>query len=118
MAYRITMSELGIANDDTAFEGRTPADILNQLVPHLKEHHGIELPDMGDYLTGGAGAILPARANAALPEDRGVIVPAPVPNDEDDAGVRLIMTRLAEKLNMRDSGLRADSDLDPRSTTG
>lgn len=118
MAYRISMSELGIANDDTVFEGRTPADVLNELVPYLKKQHGIDLPDMGDYLTGGRGAILPARAHAALPEDRGIMIPAAAPDSEEDAGVRLIMTRLAEKLNMRDSGLSADSDLNPDATAG
>lgn len=114
MAYRISIDELGIANDNAVITGETPGDVWRRVSEHLKDKHKIKLPDMDDL--GGEAALFPVVPrfdNAAVAGQQGPVIAAAGRFDtEDSPEVGMIVTRLVEKLHVgqQDSG---SSDIVP-----
>ena len=110
MAYRISMDELGIAGDNTVFEGAAPGDVWRKVAAHLKQTRGINLPDADDIFD-PQGGILPVRIDSSVITGQagtttaaGLVANRIPGDDEDDRGANLIATRLIEKLRMGTSG--------------
>ena len=91
---RIHCSELGIANCDWVASGETPGDVIDEVVAHVRDLHGIDMPDTETILEGD-------------------YVENPV-LDDAEAGAVLIIRRLRETLGL---GPRAD-EVDAWPTTG
>ena len=101
MTYRISMEELGIAGDNTVFQGATPGDVWEQVAARLKDKHGITLPKVDDTLSGNEGGFIPPRFDNAIPGQPTPVTPTVVDLDsEESRGAALIATRLLEKLRM------------------
>jgi predicted small metal-binding protein len=54
MAIELSGKDLGVAGCDWSASGETPADVLEQLVDHLRHEHDINLPDAETILEGKA----------------------------------------------------------------
>jgi hypothetical protein len=106
MAYRISMEELGIAGDNSVFEGAAPGDVWRKVAEHLKKTRGIKLPDPGDVFGADGGFLPPRFDNAIAGQQSPVIAPVIKPGEgtEDATGVNIIVTRLLEKLRMGQAG--------------
>jgi hypothetical protein len=63
MAYRVDCSDLDIVGCDAVFEGETPADVLDQARPYLKDH-GVDLPNNELILQTGVNPLNEAYATA------------------------------------------------------
>jgi hypothetical protein len=105
MAYRVSINELGVVNDNTIIEGPTPGDVWRRVVEHLKDKHGIKIPDLDDI--GGESTVfaVPRFDNAAVAGQQApVAAAARWFEDDDDGQSRLIVTRLIEKLHVGQQG--------------
>lgn len=49
---RIHCSELGVADCDWVASGETPGEVLDQAVAHLRDEHGLDMPDPETILEG------------------------------------------------------------------
>jgi predicted small metal-binding protein len=92
---RIHCSELGIANCDWIASGETPGDVIDEVVAHLRDDHGIDMPDTETILEGN-------------------YIENPVMDDADE-GVVIMIRRLRETLGLerRTTGLDAPSVMAP-----
>jgi hypothetical protein len=120
MAFRISMGELGLANDHTVIEGDTPGDVWRRVQEYLKDKHKIKLPAMDNL--GGEG-IFPAVTrfdNASVAGQQGPVV-APASHvargDDDTAEARMIATRLLEKLHVGQQGSGSSDTIPPGGTS-
>lgn len=108
MAYRVSMAELGVANDNTVIEGETPGDVWTRVREELKDKHHISIPDLKDL--GGEAAVFPgtpAFDNAAVAGGQGAVaVTSGRSISDDNAETTMIVTRLIDKLHLgpRSSG--------------
>ena len=103
MAYRVSMEELGVADDNAVFQGATPGDVWRQVAEHLKKTRGLNLPDVGDAFGDVSPGILPPRFDNAIPGQQSpVLAPLvnPAEGSDKELGVELIVKRLLEKLRM------------------
>ncbi|MGE5601750.1 MAG: hypothetical protein ACM30E_01790 [Nitrososphaerales archaeon] len=115
MAYRVSIDELGVANDNTVIEGETPGDVWRGVQKHLKDEHNIKIPDLEDL--GDEGIIFPGAArfdNNAVAAGQQAPVAVGVGNFDTDenAESRVIVTRLVEKLHVGQQG-SGSSDIVP-----
>ena len=55
MTWKIEGSELGIEDCDFTVSGDKVDEILRQMVDHLRDEHGIDMPDVDVILEGKAG---------------------------------------------------------------
>jgi len=92
---RIHCSELGIADCDWVASGETPGDLVRDVVAHLGDDHGVDMPDAETILEGN-------------------YIEDPVMGDKDE-GAAIIVRRLREALNIepRVEGLDAPSVMAP-----
>jgi predicted small metal-binding protein len=81
--YRVSGADLGIANCDFVAEGETPADVVAQMVDHLRSEHDIDMPDTETIMSDDFDLDM-------LFKDR-------------DEGARLVVDRLREELNVTPS---------------
>lgn len=113
MAYRISIAELGIANDNTFFEGATPGDVWQQVREHLNDKHNIKIPELED--AGGAGGILPIPprfdSNSIVGQQGPAVATGRIGGDEDSQAA-VIVTRLVEKLRVGEQA-SGSSDIVP-----
>ena len=100
MAYRISIAELGVANDNAVIEGETPGDVWRQVKQHLKDEHKIKLPDLEDVGGEGLFPVVPRFDNAAVAGQQGPVIATAGRFESDDREVQTIVTRLIEKLRM------------------
>lgn len=107
MDYRLSMEDLGIANDSTVLEAETPGELVEKVVEHLRAEHDIDMPD-ADAIMGGAGratlavggaGLNPVTSASGTPSVAGVVVGGGL-DDIDDAAV-IIVSRLREILNLQ-----------------
>jgi hypothetical protein len=115
MAFRVSIAELGIVNDDAVIEAATPGDVWRQVSKRLKDKHNIKLPALEDL--GGEAALFPVLSrfdNAAVAGQQGPVIATAAGrfNDLDNGEVRVIATRLLEKLRAGQQG-SASSDIVP-----
>jgi len=91
MAREFSCSALGVANCDYVARGEAAADVVEDMVEHLEDEHGIDMPDTEDIM-GGIDY-----------EDKvfGSIDPA----------AALIVRRMRETLNIQDENV--GDDLEP-----
>lgn len=53
MTYQVACNEdLGIAGCDFVADGEVPGDVLEELLPHLRQEHGLSMPDANAILEG------------------------------------------------------------------
>jgi hypothetical protein len=114
MAYRVTMEELGVVNDQAAFEGQTPGDVWRRVKEHLKDKHNIKLPALEDL--GGETVLFPVVPRldgaAATGQQAPAIAAAGASDTDGSDEARLIATRLLEKLHAGEQG-SGSSDIVP-----
>ncbi len=105
MAFRIAISELGVANDSSVIEGPTPGDVWRRVAEHLRDKHKIKIPDLEEL--GGESRVfaVPRFDNAAVAGQQAPVAAVAAGfDDDDDAPARLIVTRLLEKLHAGQQG--------------
>jgi hypothetical protein len=113
MAFRISIAELGVANDNSIIEGATPGDVWRRVREHLHDKHDIDIPELDDVGGEGLFPVVPRFDNAAVAGQQGAVVATAGRFDtEDDAGSNVIVTRLIEKLRMGQQG-SGSSDIVP-----
>ena len=103
MAYRVSMDELGVTDDNAVFEGATPGDVWRQVAEHLKKTRGIKLPDVGRRIGGDVspGICRPALTTRSPGSKARCSPPLVNPaRDRTRSWGQLIVTRLLEKLRM------------------
>lgn len=101
MAYQIAMSELGIAGDDTIIRGATPADVVEDVVEHLRTQHDLDMPDAREILSDPASVRwVPPNVEPGMPRTRGAVPVDPTDSGAENPGVQLVITRLREKLRL------------------
>lgn len=83
MAIELSGQDLGIANCDWSATGETPADVIEQMVNHLRQEHDIDMPKTETIMEGRA-------------------TDDPIMEDVDDR-VRLIIRRIHAELDMPES---------------
>lgn len=115
MDYKLSMADLGVANDSTVLEAETPGELVEKVVEHLRAEHDIDMPD-ADVIMGGTGGVTtlavggaglnPVTTSGSPAPVGGVIIGEPL-DDIDDAAV-IIVSRLRELLNLQ----HLDDDLD------
>jgi hypothetical protein len=101
MAYKVSMAELGVADDPAVIEGQTPGDVWRGVSVHLKDKHKIKLPDLEDL--GGETALFPVMPrfdNASVAGQQGPMIATAGRFKTEDAEVEMIITRLIEKLHV------------------
>jgi hypothetical protein len=102
MAYRVSIAELGVANDNTVIEGATPGDVWRQVQKHLKDKHKINVPDIDDL--GDRGMVFPAGTNLNNSVTSAGQPPIAATGGRVDTGesaeTAMIVTRLVEKLHL------------------
>jgi hypothetical protein len=101
MAYRVSITELGVLGDDTMIEGDTPGDVWRRVAKRLNEKHNIKLPDLEEL--GGEATLFPVVPrfdNAAVAGQQGPVIATATRRLDgvEDPGIRVIVTRLFEKL--------------------
>lgn len=79
MTKRISGIELGVADCDFVAEGKSAGDVVEIMVEHLRDEHGLDMPDADTILEGN------------VKED-------PLASVDED--VALVIERLTEKLNL------------------
>jgi predicted small metal-binding protein len=52
MTIELTYVELGVKDCDLTASGETPGEVVTQIVGHLEDEHGIEMPDVDSILKG------------------------------------------------------------------
>jgi predicted small metal-binding protein len=77
----IHCSELGVHECDFVAQGETPAEVVEQVVEHLRSEYGIDLPDAEEILEG------------RTPTDR-------LMEGRIDKDAALLVTRLREQLGI------------------
>lgn len=80
---RITCDDLGVKGCDLVAEGETPADVVEQVVEHLRSEHDIDMPDAEGIL------------------NKSILEPTHIPGAEPDKDVQLVVRRLREKLGIK-----------------
>ncbi len=117
MAYRISMAELGVANDSMIVEGETPGDVWRRVSEHLKDKHRISLPDLDDLGNEGLLPVMPRFDNASVAGQQGPIIATTgrLEGDENSEGA-LIATRLIEKLHLGRQGSGSSDVVPPGGT--
>ncbi len=114
MAYRVSIDELGIANDNTVIEGETPGDVWRRVQEELKDKHKIDIPDL-DQL-GDQGIIAPGIMqfdNSAVAGGQAPVVAGSGHfGNGDNLEARTIVARLLEKLHLGQQG-PGNSDILP-----
>jgi hypothetical protein len=101
MIYKLSMADLGIANDSTVLTGESPGELVERVVDHLRAEHDIDMPDadeiMGDF-TGTSGLL--GVPGGGFNSGQGVIAPVGAGSDHP-TDAQLIVQRLRELLNLR-----------------
>ena len=114
MAYRVSIGELGIENDNTVIEGETPGDVWRRVREQLNDKHKIKIPELEDL--GGEAAlfpIMPRFDNAAVAGQQAPVIATGGRFETDESGeAGLIVTRLLEKLHAGQQG-SGSSDIVP-----
>jgi hypothetical protein len=115
MAYRVSIDELGVANDNTVIEGETPGDVWRRVQQHLKDKHKIKIPDLEDL--GGEGILFPGMARfdnnaVAAGQQAPIAVGVGRFDTDENAESGMIVTRLVEKLHVGEQG-SGTSDIVP-----
>ncbi len=116
MDYKLSMEDLGIANDSTILEADSPGELVEKVVEHLRAEHDIDMPD-ADVIMGGTSSVTtvavggaglnPVTGTGGTPPVAGVVVGNPLDDDIDDAAV-IIVSRLRELLHLQ----HLEDDLD------
>lgn len=118
MAYRVSIAELGVANDGAVIEGETPGDVWRGVSERLKKEHKITIPDLEDL--GGETSVFPVVPrfdNAAVAGQQGpVIALGGKFSSNENAEARMIVTRLLEKLHAGQQGSGTSDIVPPGST--
>ncbi len=114
MAYRVSIDELGVANDNTVIEGETPGDVWHRVQQYLKDKHKINIPDLDEL--GDQGIIAPGIMqfdNSAVAGGQAPVVAGSGRfGSGDNAEAQMIVTRLLEKLHVGQQG-PGNSDIVP-----
>jgi hypothetical protein len=114
MAYRVSIDELGVANDNTVIEGETPGDVWHRVQQHLKDKHKIRIPDLDDL--GDKGIIAPGItqfSNSAVAGGQAPVAASTGRFETDDSmEAAAVVTRLIEKLHLGQQG-SGTSDIVP-----
>ncbi len=118
MAYRVSIAELGVANDNTVIEGATPGDVWTGVQERLKRDHKISIPDLEDL--GGEDRLFPVVPrfdNAAVAGQQGAVTALAGRFDTEDAESRTIVTRLLQKLHAGQQDSDSSDIVPPGATT-
>lgn len=111
MNYRLSMADLGIADDSAVFEAPSAGELVEQIVDHLRDEHDINMPDADVIMAGsgttgvvgaigtGIGSANPVTTSGSAPPVVGVVVSDATGGLDQDAD--LIVRRLRELLNLR-----------------
>ena len=114
MAYRISIAELGVADDNAVIEGETPGDVWRRVQEHLKDKHKIKIPDIDNL--GDRAAVFPAGTNlnnsVTSSGQPPIAATAGRVDTGDNAEANMIITRLVEKLHIGQQG-SGSSDIVP-----
>ncbi len=115
MDYKLSMKDLGIANDSTVLEAETPGQLVEKVVEHLRAEHDIDMPDADVIMSGAGGVTTLAVGGAGLNPVTTAGGPTPVAGvvignslDEIDDAAVIIVSRLRELLNLQ----HLEDDLD------
>jgi hypothetical protein len=99
VAYRVSIEELGIANDHAVFEGQTPGDVWRRVAEHLHDKHNIDIPDVDETSGEGLVPLLPRFDGTSVGSGQQGPMVVGGRIADDDRGVNTIVSRLLEKLN-------------------
>ena len=111
MDYRLSMADLGIANDYTVLEADSPGELVEKVVDHLRDEHDINMPDADAIMAGtgtvggigavgaGAGSVNPVSTSGGTPSVIGVVGNTFTGGLDKEA--ELIVRRLQELLDLR-----------------
>jgi hypothetical protein len=115
MDYKLSMEDLGIANDSTVLEAESAGELVEMVVGHLRAEHDIDMPD-AEVIMGGGGSVTTVAVGGAglnqvtssggTPPVAGFVVGDPL--DDTDGAAVIIVSRLRELLNLQ----HLEDDLD------